>query len=206
MKKLILLSSFCIVLSGCSSSDQTANQFRSDCGFFELQGDKPLTFEMISPNEASLDGVICSGSLNAFEDMLEAYPAVNRFLIDIIEGSSDDETNLQLSKQIHDKGISTHLNANGMIASGGVDLFLAGVERTASDNEPQIGVHSWGSSDGEDGRQVAKSDPVHQEYLSYYRHIGINPQFYWFTLQAAPASDIHWMNQSELVKYKVLSH
>ncbi|KLN64833.1 hypothetical protein [Vibrio sp. VPAP30] len=188
----------------CTTSSN-GHVFKSECGFFELSGSKPLTYSIENENVVSLDGVICSGSLDTFVRLTGSYPNLHTLNINIIEGSSDDETNLKLSKLIHDMGINTHLNKDGLIASGGVDLFLAGIHRTAEDAHPQIGVHSWESSDGTDGGQMPKSDPVHQKYLTYYNHINVEPDFYWFTLEAAPASNIHWMTQSELAQYRVIT-
>ncbi|OLQ72181.1 hypothetical protein BIT28_24465 [Photobacterium proteolyticum] len=198
-----------IVIASCAvaacANNTAPNEFTSRCGYFQLQGDKPLTFTVNSPTEANLDGVICSGSLDAFNDMLARYPDIKKLDIDVIGGSADDEVDLELSKQIHDRKMSTHLNKEGMIASGGVDLYLAGVARSADDAEPRIGVHSWGGADGENGNQVPATDPIHQMYLSYYRHVDIDPKFYWFTLNAAPATDIHWMNKAEIKRYQVIT-
>lgn len=201
--KIVLIAILSLSLMACAKSNP--NAFRSDCGYFELQGDKPLIFTVASSTDATLDGVICSGSLDAFYDMVERFPEIKTLNIDVIEGSADDEVNLLLSREIHDLGMNTHLMRDGLIASGGVDLFLAGVKRTADDQEPKMGVHSWGSSDGMEGNQIPKSHPLHKEYLSYYRDIDIDPQFYWFTLEAASAEDIHWMSAAEIENYNVLN-
>ncbi|WED23629.1 alpha/beta hydrolase [Vibrio sp. JC009] len=201
--KLTLVTAFSLTTIACASSDP--DSFASECGYFELQGDKPLTFTMNSPTEATLDGVICSGSLDAFNHLTARFPDIRKLNIDVIEGSADDEVNLQLSRRIHDKRMSTHLNSDGMIASGGVDLFLSGVERSADDVKPRIGVHSWSTSDDMEGNRIPKSHPLHEEYLSYYRYIDIDSGFYWFTLDAASAEDIHWMNAAEIEKYQVIN-
>ncbi len=201
--KTIVTLALSFIAVACVSSQP--NAFKSDCGYFELQGDKPLSFIAQTPTVATLDGVICSGSLDAFDELIAEFPRIQTLNINVIEGSSDDEVNLQLSRKIHDKGINTHLNKGALIASGGVDLFLSGNKRTASDPEPKIGVHSWGSSDGMEGSLLPKSHPLHEEYLSYYRYIDINPEFYWYTLEAASAEDIHWMNATEIATYHVFN-
>ena len=53
---------------------------------------------------------------------------------------------------VRNRGIATHLPADGEIASGGVDFFLAGVKRTAEAGA-KIGVHSWADDDYE-GREL----------------------------------------------------
>ena len=82
-----------------------------------------------------------------------------------------------------------------MVASGGTDLFLAGAKRIL---EPGacVGVHSW--SDGfRDGQDAPKDAPIHQEYLDFYKAIGIDGAFYWYTLDVASADEMHWMSASE---------
>jgi len=82
-------------------------------------------------------------------------------------------------------------------------MFLAGTKRTI-DLGAKLGVHSW--SDGEkDGSEFPKEDEVHTIYLDYYKEMGIDTEFYWYTLDAASAENIHWMTESEILKYKILT-
>jgi hypothetical protein len=198
------MTALSLSIIACATGETT--EFQSQCGHFELQGEKPLTFYIDNPKQATLDGVICSGSFDSFNELISHHPNIETFNIDMIEGSLDDETNMVLSKAIHDHGINTHLNEGGLIASGGVDLYLAGVYRSAHDHKPKMGVHSWGEpEDGMTGDTLVKSHPIHNEYLNYYRYIGINQEFYWFTLAAAPAEDMHWMTLNELKKFNVIN-
>lgn len=205
MKKITLALCLSFFMAGCNTTSSDPNTFTSQCSYSELQSDPPLTFTVTGVNEAVLDGVICSGSLDAFENMLEHFPSVNTFKIKTIPGSADDETNLALSTVIHANGITTHILSGGIVASGGTDLFLAGVERTSSDNHPKIGVHSWASSDGRNGNTIPHDDEEHQNYLDYYQEININPDFYWYTLEAAPADNMHWMSVEEMKHFHVLT-
>jgi hypothetical protein len=50
---------------------------------------------------------------------------------------------------------------------------------------------------------VPKDDPQHQLYLSYYDEIGIDPAFYWYTLDAADADNIHYMTLAEMQQYGI---
>lgn len=96
---------------------------------------------------------------------------------------------------------------NGLIASGGVDFFLAGIQRTKGTNT-KIGVHSWS-----DGNKDATAFPVghanHLPYINYYVSVGFTQQeaedFYYFTINAAPAEGIHWVTDAEISKYKILT-
>jgi hypothetical protein len=38
--------------------------------------------------------------------------------------------------------------------------------------------------------------------LNYYKVVGIPQAFYWCTLEAAPASDIHIMTEDEIINTK----
>ena len=164
----------------------------------------------VSKNKTTveMDGTIGRSSLKNFNKLLKKYPSIDR--IEIIEcgGSSDDETNLQLSLKVHQKGINIHLLDNGEIASGGVDFFLAGIERTKGFNT-KIGVHSWDSNEGSaTDFEIGHSN--HLPYIDYYVSIGFTQEeaevFYYFTINAAPASSIHWMTDAEIDSYKIITN
>lgn len=156
-----------------------------------------------------MDGVINQHSLDNFNKLYRKFPSIKRIEIKECEGSMDDETNLQLSKRVNSLNIDTHLQDNGLIASGGVDFFLAGIKRTRGSNVT-VGVHSWS-----DGNSVQATDfPVghanHLPYINYYVSIGFTQQlaedFYYFTINAAVASEIHNMTESEIQTYTIFTH
>lgn len=120
-----------------------------------------------------------------------------------IEGSFDDSVNLEVAMTVRHKGYNTVLPQDGFVASGGADFFLAGVKR-AVENQYEYGVHSWGADDGE-AMDFPRDHPVHQEYLEFYRELGINETFYWFTLESAPASDIHLMSRDEMDGFNLIN-
>lgn len=169
-------------------------------------------FEVIDDTTIEMDGVINGSSLNNFNELIDAYPNINTINMVNCDGAEDDETNLQLSALVHQRGTNIHLLDNGVIASGGTDFFLAGTRRTKGSNT-RIGVHSWAGED-DDGNLVEATDfPVgheyHQPYIDYYRSIGFTQQqaedFYYFTINAAPADDIHWMTDQEIEQYGMLT-
>lgn len=197
----VLLTALLFV--SCSESDDV-NPSSTQFGIFEVQLDETTVI---------MDGEISSSSLNDFNQLLQNHPSINR--IEIVEcgGSTDDEINLQLSLKVHQQGIEIHLNDNGLIASGGVDFFLAGVKRTKGSNT-QIGVHSWGGED-DDGNEISATDfpvghPNHLPYIEYYQAVGFSQQdaegFYYFTINAASADDIYWMTDAEIAQYNILKN
>jgi len=198
MRKLVLLLVFVSVLISCNKDESNGPKF----GIFTVLEDN-TTVEM--------NGVINSKSLKNFNALYALYPKVNKINIKECEGSSDDETNLQLSSKVHELNINTHLLDNGLIASGGVDFFLAGIERTRGANT-KIGVHSWAGEDEKGNHFSATDFPVghayHLPYITYYVLVGFPRKeaedFYYFTINAASAESIHWMSDEEIMKYKLL--
>ena len=113
---------------------------------------------------------------------------------------------------MHQRGTNIHLLDDGLIASGGTDFFLAGARRTKGTNT-RIGVHSWAGED-DDGNSVTATDfpeghEYHLPYIEYYVSVGFSQQeaedFYYFTINAASADDIHWMTDQEIAQYGLLT-
>ena len=147
-------------------------------------------------------GVINTGSHDRMYHILEDEPGVHTVVLTYVPGSADDEVNLELGRLLHEIGMTTYLPAQGEVASGGTDLFLAGVQRIV-ERGALIGVHSWSSDGAEAGDMLPRDHPEHELYLSYYRDIGIDEAFYWYTLQAAPSEGIHWMTEEEMTLYAI---
>lgn len=219
MKTLQLIFAFLIastLLLSCSSDDdlnntanaivnantattQTGNTVRQ-FGVFTVQDDNATVH---------MNGEIDSNIGNWFNQLRVAFPEAKRIVMLDCPGSSDDEANLQVSKQMHDLGYQFHLTATSEIASGAVDMYMGGVQRTREAGS-RIGVHSWGSGPGE---PIATAYPVghqvHLEYINYYVSVGIAQQqaeaFYYYTINAAPAEGIHWMTDAEITQYGVVT-
>jgi len=177
--------------------------FSEDDG--ELEETAKFTFKdnNSSSDTVYMNGVIGSDTLDIMQTLFNDYPQIKVVIMQNVPGSMDDEINLLASREIRNRGIATHIPADGMVASGGTDMFLAGANRTI-ETGAKLGVHSW--SDGEkDGSEFPKEHEVHTMYLDYYTEMGIDTEFYWYTLDAASAENIHWMTESEILKYKILT-
>ncbi|MGB3456801.1 MAG: hypothetical protein WBA35_10610, partial [Litorimonas sp.] len=115
-------------------------------------------------------------------------------------GTRDVTSNYRLARTIRRAGLDTELRADSRIASGAVDLFVAGVERRIACGA-QVGVHSWGAS-GFDAQ-----DAVWDNHRGYSRgflsDMGVDPDFYDFRTRAAGSDDMHWMNVDELTRWGV---
>ena len=160
---------------------------------FDVEGDR-----------AYMNGTINTGTPAQVEALLAEHPGLAVIELEVVPGSVDDEACLEAGRMVREHGLSTYLAADGEIASGGVDFFLAGIDRTVEDGG-LVGVHSWSQLGGPNGEDLPRDDPEHQPYLDYLSEMGVTEDFYWFTLEAAPASDIHWMSRDELVAYEVLT-
>ena len=154
-----------------------------------------------------LNGEINISAFKKFTQLAEQYPTVKKIEIINCLGSINDEVNLELAGYIHDNKYDIHLLDNGSVASGGTDLFLAGHERTMGNNT-KIGVHSWAGL-----RKTATDFPrghkKHQLYINYYKAIGFSPKqaedFYYFTINAAPADSMHYMTKNEIRNFNLLT-
>ncbi len=153
------------------------------------------------------EGTIGSQTLDHFNTLLENYPDIDLIKMTDMPGSNDDATNVLLGRAVYNQALSIHIEDNGEIASGAVDLFLAGRERTKGANT-KIGVHSWGDGNSE-ATDFPEDSSEHDLYINYYKDIGLSDEdartFYFFTINAAPAADIHWMTEEEIETYNVLT-
>ena len=190
----MLMITVSFLLTACTKEDVTPTSF----GIFTVLDDS-TTIEM--------DGVIKTRSLEDFNELIALYPNTNQINIKNCDGSSNDDINLQLSKKVHERNMDLHIMDDGSIASGGTDFFLAGKARTKGDNT-MIGVHSWSglfmtATDFPEGHEN------HLPYIDYYVSVGFSQQqaedFYYFTINAAPADSIHWMTDQELEQYNILT-
>ena len=160
-------------------------------------------FHMVAPDRAELIGSIESETPAQFRALLRAFPGLAQ--IDMIEcpGTGDDEANLALARMVRSAGISTYVPDGGSVRSGGVELFLAGAKRSAAPTA-EFAVHSWRDEDGYEASDFAANDPVHQEYIRFYRDMGLSEaearSFYAMT-NTAPHDDALYLNSRDLGRY-----
>ena len=121
------------------SDDSPISPNQKTFGVFEVQDDNTTVH---------MNGEIDENIISSFNQLKMEYPNAKNIVMVDCPGSSDDEANLVVSKQMHDSGYSFHLMANSVIASGAVDMYVGGIKRTREAGS-QIGVHSWGSGPGE---------------------------------------------------------
>lgn len=156
--------------------------------------------------EATLSGALGSLTFMQVQRLQKERPEVDRLVLQDVPGSINDEINVETGRLVRNGGWSTYVPADGEIASGGVDLFCAGVTRTL-DAGARVGVHSWSNGE-EEGGDLPVDSPEHDFFIEYLDEMLGSPRgemFYFFTLQAAPAAGIHWMTTEEIEQYELLT-
>ena len=163
-------------------------------------------FRVIAPDLVAMTGTVDSDTPATFRQMLAQYPGIRRIEMLDCDGSVDEEANLALARMIRRAGISTHVPARGSVRSGAVELFLAGVTRTAHPDAEFI-VHSWMDENGREANDYPASDPVHAEYLDYYREMGVSAPvakaFYALT-NSVPFSDQLRLSRSDMARFQLV--
>lgn len=188
------ITSISLNCKNINDNTKTQKQF----GIFEVQTDN-LTVHM--------NGEIDSNIINSFKQLRSAFPDAKRIVMLNCPGSTDDWANLEVSKQMHNLGYHFHLTATSKIASGAVDMYVGGIKRTREIGS-QIGVHSWGNDPGEpEATSYPPGHQVHLQYINYYVSVGFTQreaeEFYYFTINVAPAESIHWMTETEISQFKI---
>lgn len=158
------------------------------------------TFEL-DGNRAVVRGDLGSTTFDQMTHLIENHPEVDTLLLQDVPGSVNDEINVQTGRLIREAGFTTIIPSDGLAASGGVDLFAAGVERIAEAGA-QVGIHSWCcTDDNTPAADLPRDDPQHADQLDYFTMMlgaDLGPEFYFQTLNAAPFDGIHFMTDAEL--------
>jgi len=171
------------------------------------EGEQFGVFNVQDNKTVIMDGVIDADIIWDWEDLISVYPSISKIIMKDCPGSIDDEVNLVVAKKVREQGVAIHLPTDAAIASGAVDFFLAGTTRTRELGS-RIGVHSW--SDGKnEATDFPRGHDHHQPYIDYYMELGFSEaaasEFYYFTIHAADAENVHWMSDAEISQYKLLT-
>ena len=180
----------------------------STCANSQSAEGKYGIFKVVGTHVIEMNGSIEGSVLEDFNALIAAYPAINRINMIEVPGA-DDDINSQLASRVFYKAMHIHIVDDGLVASGGVDFFLAGAVRTKGNNS-KIGVHSWDGPNGVQATDFPVGDEHHLPYIDYYVSTSFTQEeaenFYcYYTINAAPASSIHWMAEDELKQYKILT-
>ncbi|TMO82171.1 hypothetical protein [Pseudoalteromonas spongiae] len=158
---------------------------------------------VVKDTAAELSGTLGSKTYVQFRDLALDHPSVNRIIFKSVDGSVNDDINMHTGRLIHQAQYTTVMPADGEAYSGGVDLYAAGIKKEYQVGG-KLGVHAWCCEGDKDAGQLSKSHSAHGAQLTYFREIlgqELGPEFYFFTINAAPADDIYLMTQAEINKY-----
>ena len=135
--------------------------------------------------------------------VLDENPQVETIVLRQVPGTQDMFTNTRIARMIRARGIDTHLESSSRIASGGVDLFLAGEDRTMECGA-SIGVHSWKNTDGDTPESLGY-DPALPYMQAFHAEIGVDPDFYPFARDASPHEWIYQLKPADIERFGLLS-
>lgn len=158
----------------------------------------------IEGDKAYLNGGLGTRTYNQIFDLIAEHPEVNTIVEVDVPGSINDDINMQTGRLIRQAGLNTYVPGNGRIASGGVDLFCAGVNRTI-EKGAKVGVHSWAGEDIQ-AADLPEDSPLHDNQIAYFNEMLGSPlgrNFYFYTINAAPAADMHNMSQEEIIHWQL---
>ena len=153
---------------------------------------------------AYLSGVLDSHSPATLSQLILDHPNVRILALVDIDGSVDQQATMQTARLVRRLQLNTHIVRTGYVVSGGVDLFLGGVERTI-DAGAGVGVHSWADTLGLKASELNLADPVHATYVNFYLEMGIPERFYWFSLDAAPPERVYFMSPEEIYDFRLVT-
>lgn len=176
---------------------------RADCVY--VPGS--LVIEHNDAGVAYLSGTMAGQATCKLRALARSNPEIETLVLVEVPGTVDLVDTQAATRLVRNKGWNTVVPSQGLIASGGVMLFLGGVEREVSEGG-QVGVHAW-SQPGGGGVLFSSPEniPANAEraFRQIYRALGIDPGFYDFQVESAPANDIHWMTREELARWGVVT-
>ena len=162
----------------------------------------------VNGNVAEINGTLGSLAYNQILDLNRDERNVHTLLLNIIPGSINDEVNEETGRLIREAGYTTWVKSTSIVESGGVDLFVAGKKRIV-ESGAILGVHSWCCGEnGEDAFEIPANDDQHTRPKQYIIDMLGEPygtNFYYFAINAAPASGIHNLTDAEIEQYRLVT-
>lgn len=163
-------------------------------------------FAVIDATTVRMAGDVTSATPRQFAAMLAAFPGLKRLEMIDCPGSLDEAANLILARAIRRAGMETVVPSGGSVRSGAVELWLAGSTRRAA-SDAEFGVHSWADDTGREANDYPANDPVHAEYLGYYREMGMDDAtaraFYAMT-NSTPFDEVRYLTRDDMARFVTL--
>lgn len=183
-----------VLLAGCATSAEK---------HLEMEASEALSIE-VEGNSAYLSGILGHDLVQQLSDMVRNNPNVTDLVLVDVPGSVDQQATMQGARLIRHLGLNTHIASTGYVLSGGVDLFLGGVERSIGAGAG-VGVHAWSDGTNVTAKNLNVTDPVHAVYVNFYLEMGVPERFYWFSLDAAPADRVYFLSPEEEYDFQLVT-
>lgn len=170
-----------------------------------VSADEHGQFVLIPHGEAfHASGTLVPDTGAYIDDVRRNHRDIRVVVMQYVPGSDDDNDYMDAAWKLREDGFDTVVPADGLVASGGTDFFLAGRNRVI---EPGacIGVHSWEDTGPPpyQATELPRDHEDHEDFLEFFEAIGVSPDFYWFTISAAPADGMHWMSPAEINRFQM---
>ena len=156
----------------------------------------------VEDNKLHMSGLINSYTQEQLKDIFGEHPEIDTIVLGQMPGSIDDGANLEEAAWVAARGVNTYLPREGSIASGAPNFFLVGKSRVVEEGAV-VGVHSWADWRGITEQYLPRDDPAHELYIGFYESIGWTraqaEDFYFFTIEKAPAEYMYVMTPQEML-------
>ena len=163
-------------------------------------------FVLMTQQAVAFSGEVDSYSPENFARMLEHNPGITTLELHDVAGTIDDIANFRLARMIRYAGLTIYVPSDASIRSGGIELFAAGARRIVEPGAEFL-VHSWQDDAGYEAGDYPLSDPIHQEYLRFYREMGLAADdatgFYLLT-NSAPFDDALQLSLNDLERFGLI--
>jgi len=156
----------------------------------------------VEDNKLHMSGLINSYTQEQLKDIFGEHPEIDTIVLGQMPGSIDDGANLEEAAWVAARGVNTYLPREGSIASGAPNFFLVGKSRVVEEGAV-VSVHSWAYWRGITAQDLPRDDSAHELYIGFYESIGWTraqaEDFYFFTIEKAPAEYMYVMTPQEML-------
>ena len=156
----------------------------------------------VEDNKLHMPGLINSYTQEQLKDIFGEHPEIDTIVLGQMPGSIDDGANLEEAAWVAARGVNTYLPREGSIASGAPNFFLVGKSRVVEEGAV-VSVHSWAEWRGITAQDLPRDDSAHELYIGFYESIGWTraqaEDFYFFTIEKAPAEGMYAMTPQEML-------
>lgn len=165
-------------------------------------GDTQLT---VIEREAHLTGLLGTRTYVQLQELLKQHPEVDTLVLTEIFGSVNDTLMLHAGRLVRNAGLTTKVLADSTVASSGVALFAAGVERIYTEGAA-MQVRSWCCLGDQTVGDFIQTDPIRSgQYIYFSDMLGpdVGPDFYVHAIAKSSLGEVHTLSTDEIQTFRV---